>query len=56
MPKSKARMHLRIDADLVRWLRAYAEKHDTTMTALIVEGVENLKRKAGGGPPKVEQP
>jgi hypothetical protein len=51
----KVRMNLRIDAGLVRWLRAYARKHDTTMTELVVSGIEELKRKSGGGPPKVDQ-
>lgn len=52
---TKVRMNLRVERHLVQWLRAYAKKHGTTMTALIVEGIRSLKRRSGGGPPDVRQ-
>ena len=53
--KPKARVNIRVDDDLVHWTKAFAKKHDTSMTELIVRGLEDLRRRHSAAPPKVEQ-
>lgn len=51
----KARINLRMDADLVEWAKAFAASQDLTMTALIVDYFKDLRHEYGGAPPSVEQ-
>lgn len=53
--RKKVRVNLKMDGELARWLKEYASRNDTTMTALIVDGVQELRRRTGGGPPRVDQ-
>jgi hypothetical protein len=38
----KVRLNIRIDADLIEWARDYARRNRTSVTALIVRGLQSL--------------
>lgn len=46
MLSDKKMMQIRISGDLHKWLKLYAAKHDTTMTDIIIQYLEYLRRKA----------
>ena len=51
----KARINLRVEADLVAWVKAFAKSQDVTMTSLVVDYFLTLRKDYGGAPPMVEQ-
>jgi len=53
--REKARLNIRIDADLVEWARVFALENKTNITDLIVGSLMELRRRYGGAPPKVRQ-
>ena len=46
MLSEKKMMQIRISADLHKWLKLYAAKNDTTMTEIIIQYLEYLKRRS----------
>lgn len=40
--KNRERVNMRLPDDLVRWARRYAREHDTTLTALVIRGLNLL--------------
>jgi len=51
----KVRINLRVDAELIDWVKRFASSKDTTMTALVIGSFMDLRRRYGGAPPKIEQ-
>jgi len=50
MPRPKrtdTRIFLRVSNELVNWLKDYSEQNDTTMSDVIREQLESLRRKVG---------
>jgi hypothetical protein len=43
-PKIKVRLNLNIDSDLRNWAMAYARRHSTTVTSVICELLQVLRR------------
>jgi len=48
--KRDSTLRVRMPADLKEFLSRYAAEHDTTMSALIVEYVSNLRRSSSSVP------
>jgi len=46
MLSEKKMMQIRISSDLHKWLKLHAAKHDTTMTDIIIQYLEYLRRKS----------
>lgn len=46
MLSEKKMMQIRISADLHKWLKLYAAKNDTTMTTIIIEYLEYIRRRS----------
>ena len=46
MLSEKKMMQIRISGDLHKWLKLYAARNDTTMTEIIIQYLEFLRRKA----------
>jgi predicted HicB family RNase H-like nuclease len=42
----KKMMQIRIEGDLHKWLKLYAAKNDITMTDIIIQYLEYLRRKS----------
>ena len=53
--KPKARINLRVEADLAEWVKQFADEQGTTMTAIVVGNFVDLRRRYGGAAPRVEQ-
>ena len=53
--RPKVRINMRVDADLVDWVKQFAESQNTTMTDIVVGSMLEIRRRYGGAPPKVDQ-
>jgi hypothetical protein len=42
--KTKVRLNLKIDSDLRNWAMVYARRHNTTVTTIICELLQGLRR------------
>lgn len=43
----KARLNLRIEQDLVAWVKDYAERKNTTVTRILTGHLRRLRRREG---------
>jgi predicted DNA-binding protein len=45
MPRGNPRIQLRLKPETINWLKDYAQHNNTTMSEIIREYIETLKRK-----------
>lgn len=45
MPRGNPRVQVRLEPKIIRWLKDYAQRNNTTMSGVIKEYIETLKRK-----------
>jgi hypothetical protein len=54
MPRGNPRVQVRLEPETIQWLKDYAERNKTTMSGVIKECIERLKRKEEDLVSKVE--